>query len=239
MPTGLIRRRREESDCGAGISLISLSTDLPDGRGSRNPVQSPREKYFSSVFQKDVFSSAIPFLLRGALRDRHERWDGMRWTRQRRARRHRRAGDPCERSVERARRTAVKRTAKACGPGTRCWCQVGEDVSAQPGADMSSIRRRRWQDEFVAGESTPYVVKTIRVRECRVISGASAVNTRVHTLLPQRTRGCGCIGHPAFPTPLCFQRAKTSGKIPGASRRGGKGMSVTAEHDASGAPTLC
>jgi hypothetical protein len=29
-----------------------------------------------------------------------------------------------ERSV-RARRTALKRTAKPCGPGTRCWCQVG------------------------------------------------------------------------------------------------------------------
>jgi len=26
---------------------------------------------------------------------------------------------------ERARRTALKRTAKPCGPGTRCWCQVG------------------------------------------------------------------------------------------------------------------
>jgi hypothetical protein len=60
-----------------------------------------------------------------------------------------------ERSIERARRPVLLRTAKACGPGTRCWCQVGEDLSAQPGADRSSIRRRRWQDEFVAGESTP------------------------------------------------------------------------------------
>jgi O-methyltransferase involved in polyketide biosynthesis len=33
-------------------------------------------------------------------------------------------GNPCVRSLERARRTALKRTAKACGPGTRCWCQV-------------------------------------------------------------------------------------------------------------------
>jgi hypothetical protein len=60
-----------------------------------------------------------------------------------------------ERSGERARRTALLRTVKACGPGTRCWCQVGEGVSAQPGAGALSIRRRRWQDEFVAGESTP------------------------------------------------------------------------------------
>src|SRR6266700_5691940 len=33
------------------------------------------------------------------------------------------------------------------------------------------------------------------------VSGASAVNTRVHIDYPQRTRGCGCIGHPAFPAP--------------------------------------
>src|SRR3982075_4359279 len=27
------------------------------------------------------------------------------------------------------------RTAKPCGPGTRCWCQVGGGASAQPGLD--------------------------------------------------------------------------------------------------------
>jgi hypothetical protein len=35
----------------------------------------------------------------------------------------------------RARRTTPKRTAKPCGPGTRCWCQVG-------GGFVSRIRRR-------------------------------------------------------------------------------------------------
>jgi hypothetical protein len=34
-----------------------------------------------------------------------------------------------------------------------------------------------------------------------VISGAIAVNTRVHFLPPLRTRGCGCTGRPAFPAP--------------------------------------
>ena len=42
------------------------------------------------------------------------------------------------------------------------------------------------------------------------VSGASAVNTRVHTQLPQRTRGCGCIGHPAFPAPSDLQKAGNS-----------------------------
>jgi hypothetical protein len=32
-------------------------------------------------------------------------------------------------------------------------------------------------------------------------SGELVVNTRVHFLHPMRTRGCGCTGHPAFPTP--------------------------------------
>ena len=40
------------------------------------------------------------------------------------------------------------------------------------------------------------------------VSGASAVNTRVHTPTTKRTRGCGCIGHPAFPAPSEFRRAK-------------------------------
>src|ERR1700730_10095452 len=33
------------------------------------------------------------------------------------------------------------------------------------------------------------------------VSGASAVNTRVHTPTTKRTRGCGCIGPAAFPAP--------------------------------------
>jgi hypothetical protein len=46
-------------------------------------------------------------------------------------------------------------------------------------------------------------------------SGASAVNTRAHTHYPQRARGCGCIGHPAFPAPFVCIRAKDFGKISG------------------------
>ena len=42
------------------------------------------------------------------------------------------------------------------------------------------------------------------------VSGASAVNTRVHTPTTKRTRGCGCIGHPAFPAPSDHQMAENS-----------------------------
>ena len=41
------------------------------------------------------------------------------------------------------------------------------------------------------------------------VSGASAVNTRVHTKTTKRTRGCGCIGHPAFPAPSDFLMAQS------------------------------
>jgi hypothetical protein len=46
------------------------------------------------------------------------------------------------------------RTAKPCGPGTRCWCQAGGGASTQPGPNKPSIRRRRRQNEFVSGESS-------------------------------------------------------------------------------------
>ena len=40
------------------------------------------------------------------------------------------------------------------------------------------------------------------------VSGASAVKTGVHTqTTPQRTSGCGCIGHPAFPAPSVCERS--------------------------------
>jgi hypothetical protein len=50
------------------------------------PVQSLSEKYSPSHFpQISPITVAVPFLTRG-VGHRHERWDGMRWTRQRRAR---------------------------------------------------------------------------------------------------------------------------------------------------------
>jgi len=56
--------------------------------------------------------------------------------------------------IRRARRTALMRTAKPCGPDTRCWCQAVGGKSIPTGDDQPSSRQWRWQDEFVAGEST-------------------------------------------------------------------------------------
>src|ERR1700731_292368 len=51
--------------------------------------------------------------------------------------RDRRAGLMPVSDQRHARRTALMRTAKSCGPGTRCWCQVGGVASARPGADKN------------------------------------------------------------------------------------------------------
>jgi hypothetical protein len=79
----------------------------------------------------------------------------MRWTRAAsRARGGRRAGFR-ERYTAR-RRTALLRTGKSCGPGTRCWCQVSRrrtrpdrasDVPFNPRGDGG-------KKELVAGEIT-------------------------------------------------------------------------------------
>ena len=60
----------------------------------------------------------------------------------------------CERSI-RAGRAALLRTAKACGSGTRGWCQAGGGCSNPTGFVEPSIRQRRRQEEFVSGKSAP------------------------------------------------------------------------------------
>jgi hypothetical protein len=72
--------------------------------------------------------------------------------------------------------------------------------------------------ELVTGESAKETVKTI-AWGMPGDSGASAVNTGVHTYYPQRTPGCGCIGHPAFPAPSSFSRAKDFWQSSGVMRR--------------------
>jgi len=81
------------------------------------------------------------------------------------------------------------RTAKPCGPD-----------ASRLASSRWTFRRRRRQQRPISGESA--VAVTHCVRGCRVISGATAVNTRVHSSPPLRTRGCGAFGHPAFPRAL-------------------------------------
>ena len=75
-PTRISRRKNrvcEKSNFARRFNVIGSS--------------SPKPKNISLLFFRNLcFSSGIPPLRRGAARDRHERWGGMRWTRRCRAR---------------------------------------------------------------------------------------------------------------------------------------------------------
>src|SRR5947209_16488900 len=102
-------------------------------------------------------------------------------------------------SEGRARRTALKRTAKPCGPGARCWRQAGGDVANPTG--------------FAKIFNPPATeAKGIRLRGERGISrkptaqgmpGCSGCTCMLVCALPRAhcTRDRGCSKHPAFPAP--------------------------------------
>src|SRR4051812_22141007 len=62
-------------------------------------------------------------------------------------------GKTRERS-RRAGRTALKRTAKPCGSGTRGWCQAAGGACDPTGSVEPSSRQRWRQEEFVSRESS-------------------------------------------------------------------------------------
>jgi hypothetical protein len=107
-------------------------------------VQTLQQKYSSSHLPPNQgHNSAVSFRSRGVGR-RHERWDEMRWTQRRRARTRSQGGFPVSdhRAPDERRQSPAKpvgedgwlRTAKPCGPGTRCWCQVGGGFSSSTGS---------------------------------------------------------------------------------------------------------
>jgi hypothetical protein len=182
---------------------------LPDGHVARNPVNHFRAKYSTSVFQKNMVSSAHPVPMQRGVTAKSSRNVGRgAWTRRCRVRMRLQGG--CKLvsdQARRARRAAWLRTAKACGPGTRCWCQVSRRHT-QPNRDVRCQAIR---------ETT--VAKGIRHRGERVISrktiawgmpdvsGASAVNTRVHNLLPIAHTRLRVHWAPGIPRALSLQRA--------------------------------
>jgi hypothetical protein len=104
-------------------------------------VQSHLQKYFCSPrTQITPISAAIPPHLRGVSRSSRTLGAGCDGRE-----------DAADEQRMRGRRSRVVLT-------PRRWRQAG-----------GVIRRRRWQTSPVTGESTKETVKTIRVRECRVI----------------------------------------------------------------------
>src|SRR5882672_7249505 len=79
-------------------------------------------------------------------------------------------------------------------------------MSAQPGADKTSVRGRRWQKSPVTGRS-PGRARRKPLKPLRAgMPGDSGVLvvTRVRSTTTKCTRNRGCNGHPAFPTPSVF-----------------------------------
>jgi hypothetical protein len=111
-----------------------------------------------------------------------------------------RSGSPWPRRRA-ARRTMLLRTAKSCGPDAPTLASSSRMASRPYRARTGPIfRKRRWQKSPVTGESAKETVKTIACGNAGC-SGVLVVNTRVRSTNTKCTRGCGCSGHPAFPTP--------------------------------------
>src|ERR1019366_5434002 len=89
--------------------------------------------------------------------------------------------------------SANLRTAKSCGPDAPTLASSSREASF-----LQVFWGRRWQQSPVTGESTKETVNTIACGNAGC-PGATVV-TNACVLLPY-TRGCGCNGHPAFPTP--------------------------------------
>src|SRR5215207_10836001 len=95
-----------------------------------------------------------------------------------------------------------ERTAKSCGPDTRCWCQAGGKYPAVDGDKTNSL----------TGESTKYAVKPLR-RGCRSVSAALYARVRLCAIFSTRDRGCSA--HPAFPAPSLLREGQTNWKTSG------------------------
>jgi len=122
-------------------------------------VQIARQKYIASHFPQINSMFTPSRLIEEGRTRRHDTWSAGCGGRDGVARaRHCRAASSlswgCERLI-RAGRAALLRTAKACGSGTRGWCQAGGGCSNPTGFVGPSIRQRRRQKEFVSGKSAP------------------------------------------------------------------------------------
>ena len=138
---------------------------------------------------------------------------GMRWTRQRFARKG--IAGRVERLVsdqQHADERRLQRTAKSCGPDAPTLASsFAEGVSAQPAADKPDIREMTVAKE--PGHRGEHDISRKTIACGNAGRSGVLVVTRVLSTNTKCTRGRGCNGHPAFPTPskgaedLCKSRA--------------------------------
>ena len=101
---------------------------------------------------------------------------------------------------------------KPCGPGTRCWCQVGGGFASPTGPDktiQSVDDGDKTNSSPGRARSKPF--KPLR-REGRTVSAEPVVTPPVHFF---RTGDRGCGERPVFPAPSVF-RGAPDGITPGA-----------------------
>ena len=134
---------------------------------------------------------------------------GLRWTRRHRARDGIAGRDKLrERSLGRAGRAVLKRTAKSCGPDASVvGVKSAEGKSARPGADEPAIRRRRRQQSPILRGERVISRKAIAqgmsdVLRCPVCSCA-LFSHNLHTR-PRVQRASG------IPCSLCFEGQRSS-----------------------------
>ena len=152
---------------------------------------------------------------------RHERWGGERWTR--RCPRARLIAGRIYRSVsghDARRRTARRRTAKACGPDASV---VG--VKSRGGFESPTGRTTPYsrgdgvKQARSPGRARYRPLKPLR-RESRIAS-AGPVCSCACFFAQVCTRDRGCSAHPAFPAPSFFQRVRNFLCRPRADRAAG------------------
>jgi hypothetical protein len=116
------------------------------------------------------------------------------------ARWDRRAGDEPVSDQQHAdeRCCCVRRSRVVLTP--RCWRQVCGVASAQPGLDKTISASDGGKQARSPGRARNKPLKPLRAG----MPGDSGVLVVARVLLTttKRTRGCGCSGHPAFPTPF-------------------------------------
>ena len=150
----------------------------------------------------------------------------MRWTRQRRAR-WMIAGRfavsdlraPDERRLSPAKpfgEDGWLRTAKPCGSGTRCWCQVGGGALARPGLTKPQSADDGDKTNSSPGRARNKPLKPLR-RECRVFRGTCGDDARVVIFFPREA--AGAVGARHSPRPLfrangsCTTRAHRAARM--------------------------
>ena len=134
-----------------GINCLTGKSAI--GRSGACPALKRKYSY-SQPTQISSTSPAVSSLTRGVSRSsRTLGWDAVDAAASG-ARLRSQGGFGCERSGRRARRTTLMRTAKPCGPGTRCWCQVGEGLSSPTGFEKPLNSPTTVTRQSVAGEST-------------------------------------------------------------------------------------